>query len=83
MDVAALLMAWTDNHTLVLRYAAMDNTASMTAEHTGISLHMVRAYRYQAAKMLCRHSIQGAVAEAIRRGILSLTDADHAGYIGE
>lgn len=76
-------MKWTDNHTLVLRFAALDDTAENTAERTGISFHMVRSYRHQAAKMLGRHSLHGAVAEAIRQGILSLTDANHAGYIGQ
>ena len=71
---------WKDHHTAVMLWAARDDTAAMTAERTGISLHMVRAYRHQALEILDRHSIQGAVAEAIAQGILSVTDPDHPGY---
>lgn len=83
-------MTWTDNHTLVMLWAARGDKAWETAERKDewaaigkpdVSFDMVRAYRHEALRMLGMHSIASAAFEAVRRGYLSLTDPSHPGYI--
>lgn len=83
-------MTWTENHTLVMIWAARGDTARMTAERNDeweaigkpdVSFDMVRAYRYESLRMLGKHNIASAVVEAIRRGYLSVSNVDDPGYI--
>ncbi len=54
----------------VLSWALEGSTVRETAKGLGISVETVKTYRRRAFDKLGAHTITGAVAEAIRRGVL-------------